>query len=127
MEAFAVRLAIPTRNNRISPVFDSAGQVLLLDLEGGEERSRCVAPLPADSLPARVTRLQELGVTVLICGGISRPLRQLVEAGGIRIHPWIAGPVNDVLLAYRQGRIDDARWLMPGCCDAERPDSGNHQ
>jgi len=122
-----MRLAIPTRNERVSPVFDSAGQVLLLDLEGGEERSRCVAPLPADSLPARVTRLQELGVTVLICGGISRPLRQLVEAGGIRVHPWIAGPVDDVLLAYRQGRIDDARWLMPGCCDAERPDSRTHR
>jgi predicted Fe-Mo cluster-binding NifX family protein len=121
-----VRLAIPTRSNRISPVFDSAGQVLLVDLDEGDERSRCIAPLPADSLPARVTRLQELGVKVLICGGISRPLRQMVEAGGIRVYPWRAGPVDDVLLAYRQGRIDDACWLMPGCSDAERADSGSH-
>lgn len=122
-----MRLAIPARNDRVSPVFDSAGQVLLVDLEGGEERSRYAAPLPAGSLPGRVTRLRELGVTVLICGGISRPLRQLVDAGGIRVHPWTAGPVDDVLLAYRQGRIDDARWLVPGCSDAERPDSETHR
>jgi predicted Fe-Mo cluster-binding NifX family protein len=127
METTAMRLAIPTRNERISPVFDSAGQVLLVDLDEANERSRCVAPLPANSLPARVTRLQELGVKVLICGGISRPLRQMVEAGGICLHPWRAGPVDEVLNAYRQGRIDDARWLMPGCSDAERPDSGGHR
>jgi predicted Fe-Mo cluster-binding NifX family protein len=124
VEAFAMRLAIPTRNDRVSPVFDSAGQVLLVDLDGGEERARCIAPLPADPLPARVTRLQELGVAVLICGGVSRPLRQLIEANGIRVYPWIAGPTDEVLKAYRQGRLHDAQWLMPGCSDPERMEIG---
>jgi predicted Fe-Mo cluster-binding NifX family protein len=115
-----MRVAIPTRSERISPVFDSAGQVLLVDLEEGKGRSRCVAPLPGDSLPARVARLQELGVAVLICGGISRPLRQMIEASGIRVYPWMAGLVDEVLDAYRQGRLHEAQWLMPGCSDAER-------
>jgi predicted Fe-Mo cluster-binding NifX family protein len=115
-----MRVAIPTPSERISPVFDSAGQVLLVDLDEGTERSRCVSPLPGDSLPARVTRLQELGVAVLICGGISRPLRQMIEACGIRVYPWMAGPVDEVLEAYRQGRLHEPRWMMPGCSDAER-------
>lgn len=115
-----MRVAVPTPSARISPVFDSAGQVLLVDLDEGTERSRCVSPLPGDSLPARVTRLQELGVAVLICGGISRPLRQMIEACGIRVYPWMAGPVDEVLEAYRQGRLHEPRWMMPGCSDAER-------
>lgn len=115
-----MRVAIPTRSERISPVFDSAEQILLVELNDGEERSRCVAPLPADSLAGRVTRLRELGVTALICGGISRTLRQMIEAGGIHVYPWTAGPVAEVLEAYRQGRLHEPRWMMPGCSDAKR-------
>jgi predicted Fe-Mo cluster-binding NifX family protein len=127
METTAMRLAIPTRNRRISPVFDSAGQVLLVDFEEGKECSRCVAPLPADSLAGRVTRLKELAVVVLICGGISRTLRQMIEADGIQVYSWTAGPVDEVLDAYREGRLHDARWLMPGCSDPERSEMGGDQ
>lgn len=115
-----MRLAIPTKNERISPVFDSAGQVLLVDFDEKNECSRCVAPLPADSLAGRVTRLQELGVAILICGGISRTLRQMIETDGIKVYPWTAGPVEEVLEAYRQGRLHEAQWLMPGCGDSGR-------
>ena len=124
-----MRVAIPTRGERISPVFDSAGQILLVDLDDGQERSRCVAPLPADPLVGRVTRLEELGVKVLICGGISRALRGLIEAGGICVYSWTAGPVEEVLEAYRQGRLHEAEWLMPGCGNFGRPpvaDDGCH-
>jgi predicted Fe-Mo cluster-binding NifX family protein len=122
-----MRLAIPTRNDRISPVFDSAGQILLVDLDEGKERSRCVAPLPADSLAGRVTRLKELAVAVLICGGISRSLRQVIEADGIRVYAWTAGPVDEVLDAYREGRLHEARWVMPGCCNPQQSETGGNQ
>jgi predicted Fe-Mo cluster-binding NifX family protein len=91
-----------------------------VELDDGEERSRYVAPLPADSLAARVTRLRELGVTALICGGISRTLRQMIEAGGIRIYPWMAGPVEEVLKAFLSKQLSDPRWTMPGCGDRDR-------
>jgi predicted Fe-Mo cluster-binding NifX family protein len=113
-------VAIPIRSKRISPVFDSAGQILLVELDDGQERSRCVAPLPGECLSARANRLGELGVAVLICGGISRTLQQMIEAGGIRVYPWTAGPVDEVLEAYRQGRLHEAQWLMPGCGDPGR-------
>jgi predicted Fe-Mo cluster-binding NifX family protein len=122
-----MRLAIPTRSDRISPVFDSAGQILLINLEEGKELSRCVAPLPEDSLAGRATRLKELAVAVLICGGISRTLRQMIEAVGIRVYPWTAGNVEEVLEAYRQGKLDEAEWLMPGCGDRERRAVGGDQ
>jgi predicted Fe-Mo cluster-binding NifX family protein len=117
-------VAIPTRSERISPVFDSAGQILLVELDDGRECSRCVAPMPGDSLAGRVSRLKELRVAVLICGGISRPLQQMIEAEGIRVHPWTAGPVDEVLEAYRQGRLHEAQYLMPGCSDPARLGTG---
>jgi predicted Fe-Mo cluster-binding NifX family protein len=120
METTAMRVAIPTRGERISPVFDAAGQVLLVDFEEEKESSRCVAPLPADPLTGRVTRLRELGVTALICGGISRTLRQMIEASGIRVYPWMAGPVEEVLKAFLSNQLPDPRWTMPGCGDRDR-------
>ncbi|MBI4200025.1 MAG: NifB/NifX family molybdenum-iron cluster-binding protein [Chloroflexi bacterium] len=115
-----MRLAIPVWDKRVSPVFDSAGQLLLVDIENGGERSWRWEAI-AESVPIRrARRMVELGVNVLICGGISRPLAALLGASGIRVIPWRAGPVEEVLEAYRTGRLDEARWRMPGCGGGRR-------
>ena len=62
-----MRLAISIWNDRISPVFDAAGRLLLVDIEQGQERGRWEEVLP-DVLPSRrMRRLAELGVNALIC------------------------------------------------------------
>ena len=115
-----MRVAIPVWNGRVSPVFDTAGQVLLVEVEQGSERNRRSEEL-SGSFPAwRVRRLVELGVEVLICGGISRPLATMLAAAGIRLVPWTAGSVDEVLTAYLGGRLPDPRWLMPGCAGWQR-------
>jgi predicted Fe-Mo cluster-binding NifX family protein len=110
-----MRVAIPVWNERVSPVFDAAARLVLVDVENGVERARREEALPESFLVRRAKRLAELGVTVLICGAISRPLAALLEASGINVLAWTAGPVNDVLQAYLAGRLPDPRWLMPGC------------
>jgi predicted Fe-Mo cluster-binding NifX family protein len=110
-----MRLAIPVWNDRVSPVFDAASRLVLVDVEDGAERARREEALPESFLAQRAKRLAELGVTVLICGAISRPLAALLEASGINVLAWTAGPVNDVLQAYLAGGLPDARWMMPGC------------
>jgi predicted Fe-Mo cluster-binding NifX family protein len=110
-----MRLAISIWNDRISPVFDAAGRLLLVDIEEGQERGRQVEVL-SDALPSRrIRRLTELGVNALVCGGISRPLITLLADFGISVCPWTAGPVDEVLKAYNEGRLQDPRWRMPGC------------
>ena len=111
-----MRLAIPVWNDRVSPVFDTAGRLLLLDLADGVERGRQVVEVAQASSPAeRAKRLAELGVNVLVCGAISRPLAGCVSAAGIAIVPWVAGPVEEVLRAYLVGKLSEPRWRMPGC------------
>jgi predicted Fe-Mo cluster-binding NifX family protein len=111
-----MRLAAPALNDRVSPVFDTAGRLLLLDVADGAAGGRQLVEIAQVSLPAqRVKQLVELGVNVLICGAISRPLAVLVSAAGIALIPWVAGPVEEVLRVYLAGRLSEPRWRMPGC------------
>lgn len=110
-----MRFAVSVWNERISPVFDAAGRLLLVDIKRGQECARHEEIL-LETIPSRrVRRLADLGVTVLICGAISRPLLTLVVASGISVYPWTAGPVEEVVQAYLSGQIHKPEWRMPGC------------
>jgi predicted Fe-Mo cluster-binding NifX family protein len=110
-----VRIALTIWENRVSPVADSARQLLLVDignisiLEGRYERFR------QDSLFYRARRLSDLGVRIFICGAISDFFRSLVEGYGIRIIPFIRGKADDVLKAYLAQSLSDPRFVMVGC------------
>jgi predicted Fe-Mo cluster-binding NifX family protein len=121
-----MRVAIPVWNNRVSPVFDTARQLLVAEIEEGREPSRTQEDL-SEGLPLlRARRLAELGVNVLVCGAISRPLAILLAAVDVRVVPWTAGPVEDVLAAYIGGHLRDSRWRMPGCGEWKQdPPGGN--
>lgn len=111
-----MRLAIPTWNDRVSPVFDTASRLVLVDVEQGAEQGRRIVQAGADPYPAqRARRLGELHIDVLICGAISRPLAELVSASGVLVVPWVSGPVDDILRAYLAERLADPCWRMPGC------------
>jgi len=108
------RVAMPIWTERIAPVFDASQKLLLVDIDGGRELSRAEELTNWPDEPRRVSRLQELGVDVLICGGISRRLAEMIETCGIRVIPWVGGFVDEVLSAYLAGRFPDSRFLMPG-------------
>jgi len=111
-----MRLAIPVWNDRVSPVFDTAGRVLLLDLADGIEQARRPVEVAQATVPTeRAMRLAELGVNVLVCGAISRPLASCLSAAGIILIPWVSGALEEVLRAYLTDRLSDPCWRMPGC------------
>lgn len=121
-----MRLAIPVRNDRVSPVFDTAGRVLILDLTNNIEQARHTVEVTQTSSPSkRAKRLAELGVNVLVCGAISRPLAGFLSAAGIIIIPWVSGALEEVLRAYLRDRLSDPCWRMPGCGGQHR--HGNAQ
>ena len=99
---------------RVSPLFDVASELLLVDAEGATETGRASVALPEQELPRRVRRLVDLGVNVLVCGGISQPLAGMVQASGIRLVPFTAGPVEQVLRAFLQGQLPSQAFVMPG-------------
>lgn len=109
-----MRVAVPEHQGRIAPVFDTCKRVLIfLQTQDGEVQvSR---EDWADIRPHnRADRLRELNVDLLLCGGISCRMEECIARQGIKLVPWLAGELNDILTAYRIGRISDPCYAMPG-------------
>ena len=115
-----MRVAITTWSGRVSPVFDVAGRLLLVEIKGGSEASRIEAAIGEAEPMARARRLVELGTDVLICGAISRPLEAAMVSAGIQVMSQTCGPVEEILQAFAAGRLQDATFSMPGCCGRRR-------
>lgn len=111
-----MNVAIPTWNGKVSPVFDVARRLLVANVGGDAEVGREEVAIEETGLMARATRVTQLGVDVLICGAISVPLEEMLASAGVRVIPYVCGPVEDVLGAFVSGRLADGAFLMPGRC-----------
>lgn len=112
-----MRLAIPVWCDRVSPVFDVAKQVLLVDLtdDDGHETARHLHPLAETSLPRRAETLATLGVDALVCGAISRALEAALLAKGVRVIAHISGETERIIQAFIGNHLGDDAFRMPGC------------
>jgi predicted Fe-Mo cluster-binding NifX family protein len=109
-----MRIAVPDWHGRVSPVFDVARQVLVVDLDGRRESQRTTLSLGQTLPPLRAQELVRQGVNVLLCGGISAFLLRMLEARGIRVVPGISGNVNQVMASYLAGRLTNGTFALPG-------------
>jgi predicted Fe-Mo cluster-binding NifX family protein len=119
-----MKVALATWNGRVSPVFDVARQVLMLDVENGCATARHAEPLPGTDPQAQAARMAALAPDTLICGAISQPMAALLEAKGVRVIPFTAGPVEEVLAAWLAGALPNPALSMPGCCGRMRRGHG---
>ena len=122
-----MKVAIPHWQGRVSPVFDVAGNVLVVEIDGGAERARRDVAFSVDGPQARAARLTEAGADVLVCGAISKPLEVAVSAAGIEVIPQTCGEVERVLAAFIDGRLNQGAFLMPGCCGRRRRFQGGRR
>lgn len=108
-------IAFTIWRDRISPVFDSSQNVLILDIENGAEISRHPVTLETHASSSRARELAELGVQVLVCGAISLPFANAIESMGINIIPFVAGDINPVICSFLEGTVQSSNFRMPGC------------
>jgi len=110
-----MRIALTVWENRISPVADSAQQLLIVCQDGNVIGQRCLERFNCDSLFDKAGKLSEMHIDMFICGAISNFLATLVQGYGIRLVPFIRGGVDEVLEAFIAGRLDQQRFTMRGC------------
>lgn len=110
-----MKIAIPTWNGRVSPVFDTASRLIVVQIGEGREIARFETDISEYFLPSKSMRLTGLGIDTLICGAISRPLAAMITTAGITLIPWIAGQVDEVLQAFLTNTLFEPRFIMPGC------------
>jgi predicted Fe-Mo cluster-binding NifX family protein len=115
MEISAMKLALTVWENRISPLFDCARRLLIVEIVDQTATPKHFEIFHYDSPLSRATRLSELGVKVLICGAVSDSFASMIETHGIRIIPFVAGEVEEVLDAYLTSGLHDSKFRMPGC------------
>ncbi len=112
-----MRIAVPTWTGRVSPVFDVAGRLLVIDVVGREAAFQEEYPLIGSD---PVHALSELRVDVLLCGALSRDLEERLLASGVEVVAEVRGQVQDVVRAYLGGNLMQPRFSMPGCHSRRR-------
>lgn len=109
-----MKVALPVWQGQVSSVFDFAHQLLLIELENGIEKGRKEVILAEQSGPERAATLKQLGVAVLICGAISRPLAGMINGSGIQVLPFVTGSTEQILNAYKTGQLNKPQYTLVG-------------
>jgi len=110
-----MKVAIPQWQGRVSPVFDVAGSVLLVDVAGRQVLRREERALTASEPLKRAEQVRQLGADVLVCGAISLPLEASLSYAGVQVIAFTCGTVEEVLAAFMNGQLNGKAFLMPGC------------
>ena len=108
-----MKIAIPVWEERISPVFDAATTLLIVEVESDQELGRCEVNIGTEKeLHNRFKLIGELDIDCIICGAISRVFLEKLNGLGIKIIYGISGRADDVLRSYLDNR--GFEFLMPG-------------
>lgn len=122
-----LKIIIPVWEGKVSPLLDTAQRLLLVETVNGDIASRCEVFLDEMDISRRCFRIWRLKADVLICGAVSRPFQRLLTAEpGLQLIQGISGPVEAVLMAYLQGRLNRPQFLMPGSRQALPRPGQNH-
>jgi predicted Fe-Mo cluster-binding NifX family protein len=122
-----MKVALPIRDGRISPVFDVAVRLVVVEIRDGVPSGRSEFSIRESGGEARASLLKELGVSKLICGAISNQTARIIEHCGIEIRPWIVGEIEDVIDAYCTGSLNSDGFIMPGCGRGQGGGRANRQ
>jgi predicted Fe-Mo cluster-binding NifX family protein len=115
-----MRIAIPTWNGHVSPVFDVAHEVAVFDIDRdrGTASAGTVHPLPAGRHSAG---LEALGIDLVICSAISPALEAVLWVAGVEVVADICGSPTGIATSFARGdaALDDFR--CPGSANRRRP------
>ena len=122
-----MKIALPVWQDNVSSVLDFANKLLLVELENSVETGRNEIVLAEQSGPERAAKLRQLGVNVVICGAISRPLAYMLSNSRIDVLPFVTGSTEQILMAYKTGNLSLPEYAMPGCWKGARRGFGRRR
>ncbi len=109
-----MKVALTIWGNRISPVFDSARKLLIVEVENNKVANKQYELFNSE-IDSDLTQFSNLGINVLICGAISRRFSNIIETSKIKLIPFITGHADVVLKSYVKNNKIGADFFMPGC------------
>jgi predicted Fe-Mo cluster-binding NifX family protein len=110
-----MKIAISIWEDKVSPVFDTALKLLVIEFEDRKEISRLELHIGEEDLLWKCHKIQEVTVDVIICGAVSHLFLNMLKGIGINVIQHISGKTEEIIEAYLKDDIYNARFLMPGC------------
>lgn len=110
-----MKTALTVWGKWISPVFDSAQTLLVVEIKDSAIVDRQLVPFDAENPSALAKMLKKQNVSVLICGAISEYPARVLENEALDLIPFISGDTDEVLDTLVQGNSVEPGFLMPGC------------
>jgi hypothetical protein len=117
-------IAIPMMRGRVAPVLNWCSRTMIFPVnpEGGSPQELWTPELgPSERL--QLLRHQH-EVQTLICGALSLDLQNCAVGLGVEVIPGVAGDIAEVIEAYRQNRLDQPEFWLPGCRGPRRYGQG---
>ena len=111
-----MKTAFSVWEQRIAPVFDTSRQIHLVESDGTRITAEKAHAISGKDVMQKVAWLADQGVATLVCGAVSRPLQEQLSAAGIKVVPFVAGELRQVIQASFDGSILGSAFTMPGCC-----------
>jgi predicted Fe-Mo cluster-binding NifX family protein len=108
-------LAIPVFRARVAPVLDWCSKILIFPEEGADFKSHRQIVVVEKNIVRLMQTLREQGIETLICGALSPETLNYGESIGLRIIHGIAGEIEEILQAYREKKLDQPKYRLPGC------------
>ena len=108
------KIAIAVFGSRISPRFDCAPTLLVVRIGDGKEVSRKEFATEGWTSMERIQKFCQLGIHVLICGGIDQRSFRKIQSCGIKVFSWVTGEFEDGLSCYLQGKLASRNMMGPG-------------
>jgi predicted Fe-Mo cluster-binding NifX family protein len=121
-----VKLAITVWNERIAPVFDSAGRAVILEVCRRSVKERYEVDLVRQNTAAKIAELRKEGVGLIICGALSREAEAMILEQEMLVLPFVAGSLDAVIKAWIERQLNNDDFSMPGCLCRGRRERGTY-
>ena len=109
-----VTVAVTVWGRRVSPVFDAATTLLLVELAGDGPINLGYHPFRQGNADEVLRVMREYRAMTLVCGAISAEPARKLEAGGVTLLAFVSGRAGQIVdLLWRNQPIE--RYRMPGC------------
>lgn len=99
-----MKLVLAMFDDRISPRFDVAPKMSVYKIEGKKIMHNKDIYCEEWSEMARVQRLKDLRVNILVCGAINSNLCEILLNNGTSVIPWVNGYAEDFLKKFFESR-----------------------
>ena len=110
-----MKLAITIWGNRVSPVFDAAGTLLVARVANREIIEKNYIPFEPGSHEKLIRLLKKLNIGLMVCGAISTHPANLIIENQIRLLSFVTGDAWQVLDHLARKESLEKNFMMPGC------------